>query len=104
MLWNIKAVDGGYTIYVNGSTTNYLYGKADNNGLCVGTNDSGSVFSLKTPLDGQGQYLSFTDSADTVRYVGVYNNGQNFRCYAVKNGKLANITGQTLAFYVVTEG
>ena len=104
MLWNIKAVDGGYTIYVNGSTTDYLYGLADNNGLRVGTNDSGSIFSLKTPLDGQGQYLSFTDSSDTVRYVGVYNNGQNFRCYAVKNGRLANITGQTLAFYVVTEG
>ena len=104
MLWNIKAVDGGYTIYVAGSTTDYLYGLADNNGLRVGTNDSGSVFSLKTPLDGQGQYLSFTDSSDTARYVGVYNNGQNFRCYAVKNGRLANITGQTLAFYVVTEG
>lgn len=104
MLWNIKAVDGGYTIYVAGSTTDYLYGLADNNGLRVGTNDSGSVFSLKTPLDGQGQYLSFTDSSDTARYVGVYNNGQNFRCYAVKNGRLANITNQTLAFYVVTEG
>lgn len=105
MLWNIVAVDGGYMIYVNGTTESYLYGIANNNGLRVGTSTSGTVFSMKVPVEGQAEYLSFIDSAGDTRYIGVYNNGQNFRSYKVNNGSLtSNITGQTTTFYVVKEG
>ncbi|MBQ7871124.1 MAG: hypothetical protein IJ357_03185, partial [Oscillospiraceae bacterium] len=105
MLWNIAAVDGGYTIYVNGSTTQWLYGTAANNGLCVGDTTTGSVFNFAVPYEGQNAYLTYTDSASAARYVGVYTATPNFRGYKIGNdGTLtSNITGQSTTFYVVTE-
>lgn len=105
MLWNVVAVDGGYTIYVNGSTTNWLYGTATNNGLCVGNSTNGKVFNFAVPYEGQNAYLTYTDSDSAARYVGVYTTTPNFRGYKIDSyGKLtSNITGQSTTFYVVTE-
>jgi hypothetical protein len=103
MLWNFVPVEGGYTITVDGGA-DYLYLTASNNGMRVGTSDSGNVWNL----DETGNYLCAVDSSATTRYMGVYdNNGgaaiqtaPNFRCYRDTTG---NTKDQTVHFFVVSD-
>jgi hypothetical protein len=106
MLWNFVAVEGGYTIYVDGSTTDYLYLTASNNGMRVGTFSSGNVWNL----DETGNYLCAADSNEAIRYMGVYDNngGKELQAPAVPNFRsYLNTTGNTkdqaVHFFVVSD-
>lgn len=88
LMWNIVNESGSLTIYVNGSTTTWLYCTAANNGVRVG-NNANKLFTV----DASSGYLKNTA---TSRYLGVYNN-QDWRCYTNTTG---NTAGQTLAFFV----
>ena len=87
--WTITATEGGYHIH---SGESYLYVTATNNGVRVG--DTQAVWSVS---DG---YLTAKDSKDTARYLGVYN-ATDWRCYTSIH---ANIAGQTLEFWKLTDG
>ena len=64
---------------------------SDNNGVRVGTNNN-KEFTIV------GNYLKHTF---TSRYVGVYTTNPDWRCYTTTS---TNISGQTLAFYVLSVG
>ena len=89
--WNIVVSGNAMTIYPNGVTETWLYCTNTNNGVRVGTNDN-KTFTLDTS--------GYLKHSGTSRYVGVYN-GQDWRCYTSTS---TNISGQTLAFYVFSEG
>ena len=91
LLWNISKVDGGYVIYVNGSTTTYLYCTNSNSGVRVGDGEN-NIFTISTG------YLKNTGLS---RYVGVYTTKPDWRCYS---STTTNIGGQTLGFYVKSNG
>ena len=91
LLWNISNNSGTLTIYVNGTTSKWLYCTSDNNGVRVGTN-ANKTFTI----DSSSGYLKHTG---TNRYVGVYTTNPDWRCYTNTTG---NTAGQTLAFYVLT--
>ena len=85
--WNISGNStDGYTFYPNGSTTTWLYCTDSNNGVRVGTN-SNKVFTV------DNGYLKNTA---TSRYVGIYSNTPDWRCYTTINN---NIKDQTFSFY-----
>ncbi len=114
MCWNVVAVEGGFKLCVAGSTDSWLYATTTNNGIFVGTSETGCVWNL----DETYGYLSTVDSALNTRFLGLYdNNGgdvskvptPNFRSYklSVKDGvsiMQPNIANQTITFYVVNEG
>ncbi len=93
--WTITPVEGGHTLSVGEL---YLYTIANNNGVRMG--DTQSVWSVSE--DG---YLSTTDPAGTIRYIGVYdNNGGNYSVVTAPNWRAyKNTTGNTkdqvLGFY-----
>ena len=86
--WNISNSSGTLTIYPNGTTSNWLYCTATNNGVRVGTNENKAF-----TIDATSGYLKNTA---TSRYLGVYNK-QDWRCYTNTTGNTAD---QTLKFYV----
>lgn len=91
--WNITNSDGNLTIYPNETTETWLYCTNGNNGVRVGTND------VKTfVIDSSSGYLKHTG---TNRYVGVFIDNPDWRCYTNTTG---NTAGQTLAFYVYDSG
>lgn len=84
--WNMTGNStDGYTFYLNGSTSNWLYCTNSNNGVRVG-NNTNKLFKV------EGGYLKHTG---TNRYVGIYNS-QDWRCYTSSS---TNIDGQTFKFY-----
>ena len=93
--WTITASDGTYSI-VNASGE-HLYVTATNNGVRIGTPQSGkevtAVFSLPNG------YFAASDGTD-VRNIGVYNNA-DWRCYkpTADGSAHANIAGETLGFW-----
>ena len=89
--WNITNSNGNLTIYPNGETSTWLYCTNTNNGVRVGTN-ANKVFTI------DGDYLKNTA---TSRFVGVFIDNPDWRCYDNTN---KNIGGQTLAFYVCSQG
>ena len=90
--WNIAKDGANLTIYVNGSTETWLYSTTSNNGIRVGDSDNKTFI-----IDSQYSYLKQTN---TGRYVGVYN-ASDWRSYTSMHD---NISGQTLAFYVLNAG
>ena len=88
LVWNIANTNGNLTIYPKGQTSTWLYTTANNNGVRVGTNDNKTFV-----VDSEYGYLYNTV---TKRYLGTYN-GADWRCYTSMH---ANISGQTLCFYV----
>ena len=87
--WNISGnATDGYIFYPNGSDTTWLYGFNNNNGLRVGNSDA-NLFTI----DAESGYLVHVE---TGRYIGVYLNNPDWRCYTTIN---SNIEGQTFAFY-----
>ncbi len=86
ILWTVEK-DGNNISFQAGE--DYLYCTSTNNGVRVGAGAS-NVFSI----DATSGYLY---NNGTSRYIGVYN-GADWRCYTSVN---SNITGQTLAFYVL---
>lgn len=88
LVWNIANANGELTIYPKGQTATWLYTTNDNNGVRVGTNDNKTFV-----VDSEFGYLYNTV---TKRYLGTYN-GADWRCYTSMH---ANISGQTLCFYV----
>jgi len=90
IFWNISNDNGTLTIYVDESTTSWLYCTSTNNGVRVGTNAS-KTFTMDT-----SGYLKHTG---TSRYLGVYNS-QDWRCYTNTTG---NTAGQTFSFYKLKE-
>ena len=102
MYWNVVAVTNdegaviGYTFYVNGSTEDFLYTIADNNGIRVGKSTTGGVWSVDT----KSGYLTAKDSKGATRYLGIYLTGPNLRAYTSVH---SNIKDQSYTFYVVTE-
>ena len=88
--WNISNNNGNITFYVNGNSGKWLYCTSSNNGVRVGTNTN-KVFTI----DSTSGYLQHSG---TTRYIGVYTTNPDWRCYTTVN---SNITGQTLAFYVL---
>ena len=93
LLWNIANDNGNLTIYVNGSTEEWLYCTNSNSGVRVGTNADNKAFTI----DSASGYLKNTA---TSRYVGVYTANPDVRCYTNTTGNTAN---QTLKFYVLVE-
>ena len=91
--WNISNDNGTLTIYVNGSTSTWLYCTSNNNGVRVG-NNSANTFTI----DSTSGYLKHIG---TNRYLGVYLTNPDIRCYTNTTGNTAN---QTIAFYRYTEG
>ena len=91
--WNISNDNGNLTIHPNGTTATWLYCTNNNNGVRVGTN-ANKVFTI----DAASGYLKNTE---TSRYVGVYTTNPDVRCYT---STTTNIAGQTLSFYVYSEG
>lgn len=90
--WNISNNNGNLTFYPNGATATWLYSTDTNNGTRVGTNTNKTWV-----IDATSGYLKHTG---TSRYLGVYN-GSDWRSYTNTTG---NTAGQTLGFYVWTEG
>ena len=88
--WNVSNNNGNITFYVNGNSGKWLYCTSSNNGVRVGTNTD-KVFTI----DSTSSYLQHSG---TTRYIGVYTTNPDWRCYTTVN---SNITGQTLAFYVL---
>ena len=86
--WNISVSDEGYTFYPNGNDTTWLYAFNNNNGLRVGNSDA-KLFTI----DAESGYLVHVG---TGRYIGVYLNNPDWRCYTTIN---SNIEGQTFSFY-----
>ena len=86
--WNLGISDEGYTFYPNGSDTTWLYGFNNNNGLRVG-NEEANIFTVDTAS-------GYLVHVGTGRYVGVYLNNPDWRCYTSINN---NIIGQTFGFY-----
>ena len=87
ILWNIVKGEESFMLYPNGETEKWLYCTTSNDGVRVGTGDNKNF-----KID--NSYLYNIQS--TGRYLGVYNDKLDFRCYTSIN---SNITGQTLAFY-----
>ena len=88
LVWNIANDNGTLTIYPKGQTDTWLYTTDSNTGIRVGTNDNKTFV-----VDSEYGYLYNTV---TKRYIGVYTTA-DWRCY---NSMHANISGQTLCFYV----
>ena len=86
--WTIEAVEGGYTVRTG---TDYLYTTNTNNGTRIG--ETAAVWNV----DAESGYLA-TDVEGTVRYLGVYIKGLDWRCY--KTWASGNTAGQTLEFWV----
>ena len=91
LLWNIANDNGNLTIYVNDSTTNWLYCTDSTTGVRIG-NNANKIFTI----DATSGYLKNTA---TNRYVGVYTTKPDWRCYTNTTG---NIVNQTLGFYVLS--
>ena len=91
LLWNIVPTEGGYIIYINGKTDQWLYCINDNDGVRVGNETGNNVFTLN------GNYLK---NISLGRYLGVYNK-QDWRCYTNTSG---NINNQSVAFYIKSSG
>ena len=89
--WVVEVTNDGYVFYVYGSNnTKWLYSTDSNNGIRVGTS------AAKTFVVDSGYLKNIETSSH--RYMGVYNN-QDWRTYTSIH---ANIAGQTLAFYVLS--
>lgn len=87
--WNVTGNNtAGYTFYPNGTTASWLYCTNTNNGVRVGTNNAKTF-----KLDGTSGYLKHDG---TSRYVGVYTDNPDWRCYSSTGG---NIADQTFSFY-----
>ena len=90
LIWNLGGGSDAWIFYPNGSTTQWLYCNDSNDGVAVG---SGSNNTFKV----SGTYLL---NNGTSRYLGVYTNNPDWRCYTSSS---TNIGGQTLGFYVKSE-
>ncbi len=87
ILWNISGnASDGYTFYPNGTTAKWLYCTSSNDGVRVGTN-ANKTFTVSSG------YLYHTGAT---RYVGVYTNNPDWRCYTSIN---SNIENQTFSYY-----
>ena len=93
LIWNISKNDDSYTIYPNSTTETWLYCISDNNGVRVGTNTNKTF-----TIDAESGYLKHTA---TGRYLGVYRDKPDWRCYTNTTGNTAN---QTLGFYKKSGG
>lgn len=93
ILWNIANNNGNLTIYPNGVTDKWLYTTNANDGVRLGTNTAnGYVWSI----DAESGYLKANATSSSVRYLGVYVTGPDWRAYTNTTG---NTAGQTLRFY-----
>ena len=88
--WNIGKDENELIIYPNGETSKWLYCTSSNTGVRVGDNEN-KIFTIED---------SHLKHSATGRFLGVYN-AQDWRCYTSIN---SNITGQTLAFFVLKTG
>ena len=86
--WVVSNDNGTLTIYPYGGYETWLYSTATNNGIRVGTSENKTF-----KIDDTYGYLY---NIATDRYVGVYNDA-DWRSYTSMH---ANISDQTLAFYV----
>lgn len=93
ILWNIANKNGNLTIYPNGVTAKWLYTTDGNDGVRLGTNTTnGYVWSI----DATSGYLKANATSSSVRYLGVYVTGPDWRAYTNTTGNTAD---QTLRFY-----
>ena len=88
--WNVESTENGYIFYPNGSSDTWLYCINNNNGVRVGTGEAKHF-----TIDSGTGYLTTTETS-TQRYLGVYTNTPDWRCY---DGTSGNISNQTFAFY-----
>lgn len=77
MMWNRSAVDGGYKLHPNGSTTTCLYNSSGTN-LRVNGGTSNNTFTYVEYSN--NKYLKVGD-----RYVCIYNNNNDWRAYTSSN-------------------
>ena len=89
--WNISKSGNNLTIYVSGSTTNWLYSTNTNNGTRVGNNTNKTWV-----VDASSGYLKHNG---TNRYLGVYNSS-DWRSYTNTTG---NTAGQSLSFWKLND-
>lgn len=87
LVWNVANADGNITIYLKGQTDTWLYTTNNNDGVRVGTGDN-KIFVIDS---------GYLKNTKTNRYLGVYLNNPDWRCYTSTS---TNIGGQTLCFYV----
>ena len=95
--WNIKAVEGGYTINPVSNAETFLYTTNTNNGVRVGANDN-KVWELNITDSNKPNYHGFKNVAFS-RYIGVYNNS-NWRTYTSIG---ANIENTQIEIFVLGE-
>ena len=88
--WNVESTENGYIFYPNGSSDTWLYCTNSNDGVRVGTGNAKHF-----TIDGVSGYLTTTETTQ-LRYLGVYTDAPDWRCYTSIN---ANIVNQTFAFY-----
>ena len=84
--WNISGDANGYTFYPNGDQTKWLYCTNTNNGVRVGTN-ANKEFTMDN---------NWLKNTATNRWVGVYLNNPDWRCYTNTTG---NISGTVTRFF-----
>ena len=85
--WNISVSDTGFIFYPNGNAESWLYCNNTNNGVRVGTG-ANKLFIMDT--------TGYMVNTGTGRYIGVYLDNPDWRCYLTINN---NIMDQTFAFY-----
>lgn len=90
ILWDIVKDGENFVLYPKGVTNKWLYCTTANDGVRVGTGDNKNF-----KIDKSYLYNIQT----TGRYLGVYADKLDFRCYTSIS---SNISGQTLAFYKKT--
>ncbi len=93
--WKIIQDDGSFVISgPNGAL--FIRGDQKNNGVRIG--DTTAVWTIA-----ENGLPTTEDLAGVTRYMGVYN-GQDWRAYEMKNGTVANVSGQTFGVWKLDEG
>lgn len=90
LLWNLGGTANAWEFYPDGVTSRWLASSNENNGMSVGTGTN-KAYKINS---------GYLYNNAVSRYVGVYTNNPDWRCYTTTGGNIAN---QTLGFYVKSE-
>ena len=90
LLWNLGGTANAWEFYPDGVTSRWLASANENNGMSVGTGTD-KAYKINS---------GYLYNNAVSRYVGVYTNNPDWRCYTTTGGNIAN---QTLGFYVKSE-
>lgn len=92
IIWYVGVSENNRIFYADAGQTKWLYCTNANNGIRVGDTNSAKTFAWES------DYMKHNG---TSRYVGVYVDNPDWRCYTNTTG---NIAGQTFLFFVKKDG